>query len=277
MDGLRVDHAVYGVYHPDYHDHVYRNVYLNTVVSEPINRGHDDESIQDGSFTYDGLTLESCRTGRDPLIQLACTSPKAGQAGHFRGVTITRSGSHDANVVDLGGGPRNEKLENGVAYYFHDAPKPGKVLKVVSVRFPQLMGDGDYTSRPGFTGKDVRGAQVPEVQFPTLLDPVDDLPPATIITFAHAGSGPLFVRGVSQDDGEIAAVAVNDQPARVISSHAGVADWEITLNGPLPRTLVAQATDRAGNVERTGAAWSHMGDRTPWRARNTGRADGTPH
>ena len=277
MEGLRVDHAVYGVYHPDYHDHVYRNVYMNTVVSEPINRGHDDESVQDGSFTYDGLTLENCRTGRDPLIQLTCTSPKAGQAGHFRGVTITRSGSHDANVVDLGGGPRNKNLENGVPYYFHDAAEPGKVLKVVSVQFPQLMGDGDYNSQPGFTGKDVRAAQMANVPFPTLLDPVDDLPPATIITSVREDSGGLFVRGVSQDDGEIAAVAVNGRPARVVRSHSGLADWEVTLDGPIPHTLVAQATDRAANLEQTAAAWTSAGDGSPSRARSTGRADSAGH
>jgi hypothetical protein len=260
MDGLRVDHAVYGVYHPDYYDHVYRGVYLNTVVSEPINRGHDDESVQDGSFTYDGLTLENCRTGRDPLIQLACTSPRPGQSGHFRGVTITRSGSHDANVVDLGGGPRNKRLENGVAYYFHDSPEPGKVLKVVSVRFPQLMGDGDYKSQAGFTGKDVRSAQVSNVPFPTLLEPLDDLPPATIITSVREDGGKLFVRGVSQDNGEIAAVTVNGRPARIVESHSGLADWEVAVDGPFPHTLDAHATDRAGNVERTAATGTYAGN-----------------
>ena len=34
---------VYGVYHPDYDAHVYRNIHFNNIVSEPINRGHDDE------------------------------------------------------------------------------------------------------------------------------------------------------------------------------------------------------------------------------------------
>ena len=56
------------------------------------------------------------------------------------------------------------------------------MTKVVSVHFPDAMQDGKYASIPGFTGPDVRAAEIPEVPFPVLLEPVDDLPPATIIT-----------------------------------------------------------------------------------------------
>jgi len=59
MDGLDVKDGVYGVYHPDYDAHVYRRIHFNHVVSEPINRGHDDESVQFGTFTYDDLRLEN--------------------------------------------------------------------------------------------------------------------------------------------------------------------------------------------------------------------------
>ena len=48
-----MQNAVYGVYHPDYDAHVYRRIRFNRVVSEPINRAHDDESVQYGTFTYD--------------------------------------------------------------------------------------------------------------------------------------------------------------------------------------------------------------------------------
>ncbi|MDB5300660.1 MAG: hypothetical protein JWO87_2323 [Phycisphaerales bacterium] len=250
MEGLAIDHAVYGVYHPDYCDHVYRNIYLNTVISEPINRGHDDESIQYGSFTYENLTLENCKIGRDPIIQLTCTSPKPGQTGHFRNVIFKNSISHDSNVVDLGGGPRNDKLENGVVYYFHDMPQQGQALKVVSVHFPQLMNDGEYKQLPGFTGPDVKAAAVAPVPFPTLLTPVDDLPPATIITTVRRSGDKLLVRGVSQDDGEIASVSVNGEPARITASHSGVADWEITLEAAGVKTIDAKTTDKAGNVEQ---------------------------
>jgi len=134
MDGLAVYKGVYGVYHPDYDAHVYRNILLNDVNSEPINRGHDDDSIQYGSFTYENLTLENCQVGRDPLIQLTCTSPTPGQSGHFRNLVVRNSRSHDANVVDQGGGPRNEKLQYGVAYYFHDYFGTGQTTRVVSAK-----------------------------------------------------------------------------------------------------------------------------------------------
>src|SRR4051812_19956107 len=130
MDGLDVKDGVYGVYHPDYDAHVFRHIRFNNVVSEPINRGHDDESVQDGSFTYDDVRLENCHVGRDPLIQLACTSPRADAAGHFRGLIITNSISRGGKVVDLGGGPRNDKLQHAVAYYFHDSAE-GNVRKVL--------------------------------------------------------------------------------------------------------------------------------------------------
>jgi hypothetical protein len=240
--------GVYGVYHPDYDAHVYRNVHLQRVVSEPINRGHDDDSIQYGSFTYDGLKIEDCRVGRDPLIQLTCTSPKPGVEGHFRNLEIRNSASN-AKVVDLGGGPRNPKLENAVPYLFHDYPMAGRTLRVVSARFPQAMQGADYHTVEGFTGPDVRAAEVDPVPFPDLLAPIDDLPPATSITSAvRSGSG-VVVRGVTQDNGEIASVTVNGKAAKIISSQAGVTDWEIILP-PKTQTIRASATDRAGNVEK---------------------------
>lgn len=251
MDGLRVHKAAYGVYHPDYDAHVYRNIVLKEVNAEPINRGHDDESLQHGTFTYDNVTLENCRLGRDPLIQLACTSPSAAQAGHFRNLRIVGSSSQHANVVDLGGGPRNDKLENGVAYYFHDTPQSGEVRRVVSVKFAELMKDGEYASIAGFTGSDVRAATVRGVTFPSLLDPVDDLSPATIILSVRRSGPRLLVRGVSHDNGDIATISVNNSPAQINSQAAGVADWEVTIDLPGDGLVTAGAVDSAGNEEKT--------------------------
>ena len=254
MDGLDVKDGVYGVYHPDYDSHVYRRIRFNNVVSEPINRGHDDESVQYGSFTYDDVRIENCRVGRDPLIQLACTSPRAGVAGHFRGLTITNSISRGGKVVDLGGGPRNDKLQNAVAYYFHGDSAAASVRKVLSAKFAEGVTDAEYRSVEGFTGKDVRAADVKNVPFPTLLEPVDDLPPATMITSVRKVKGSLLVKGVSQDNGEVASVTVNGQRAKIVSAHAGVTDWEIALErrDANTTTVAAQAVDDAGNSERTG-------------------------
>src|SRR5205085_695176 len=113
----------------------------------PINRGHDDESVQHGSFTYDGLLLDSC--GQGPLIQLSCTSPTDGQTGHFRNVTVIAGKGQKADrlrVVDLGVGPvlKDKDLMKGVAYYFHDwAGATGSQVRVVSQKFPSLMTGGE--------------------------------------------------------------------------------------------------------------------------------------
>jgi hypothetical protein len=70
--------------------------------------------------------------------------------------------------------------------------------------------------------------------------------------------GKLLVRGVSQDNGEIASVTVNGQAAKIMSAHAGITDWEITLEprGANAKKLAAHAVDRAGNTERTGHSLS---------------------
>lgn len=252
MDGLNVRRGAYGVYHPDYDSHVYRNIYLNNVDSEPINRGHDDDSIQYGNFTYDNVVLENCVVGRDPLIQLTCTSPLPGRTGHFRNLTIKNSRSRQANIVDLGGGPRNDSLEQGVVYYFHDFLTPGKTTRVVSVKFPDLMHDGNYRSVEGFTDKDVRAAEVAGVAFPTLLEPVDDLAPVTLITSVLREGARLRIRGTTADNGEIAWIKVNGRPVTRLTSAAGVADWEIALPVPPDGLVTARAADRAGNIEKQG-------------------------
>src|SRR5437762_1179233 len=79
------------------------------------------------------------------------------------------------------------------------------------------------------TGRDVRAAEVASADFPTLLEPIDDLPPATMITSVQRVKGQQLVIGVSQDNGDVAAVTVNGAPARILSAHAGVVDWEIAL------------------------------------------------
>ncbi len=252
MDGLNVVNGVYGVYHPDYDAHVYRNIYFNNVISEPINRGHDDESIQYGDFTYENLTLENCRIGRDPLIQLSCTSPSAGVSGHFKNLVLKNSTSYEANVVDLGGGPRNDKLENGVAYYFHDYPTTGHTTEFVSVKFPDLMRGGAFAEIKGVTGKDVRAAEVKPVPFPTLLEPVDDMPPTTIITHVRKAGDKLDVTGVSEDNGEITSVTVNGQAAIITSRGPGLVDWRISLSPPRDGHITAKARDAANNVEQIG-------------------------
>jgi hypothetical protein len=250
LDGLDAFNSVYGVYHPDYDAHVYRNVRLNNVNSEPINRGLDDTDEQRGSFTYENLVIENCRIGRDPLIQMSITSPRPGQAGHFKNLIVKNSKSR-ANVVDLGGGPRNKRIENGVALYFHDYPSPGQTTKVVSLANPEMLKDAEYQPVKDFTGKDARAATVTGVAFPTLLNPVDDLPPATMIRSVKRAGAKWLVTGVTQDDGDVATITVNGQPASVTTSTPGIVDWRAEVAAAPDGVITAAATDRAGNSEKT--------------------------
>ena len=257
-EDLKVQNAVYGVYHPDYDAHVYRDLDFDNVMSEPINRGHDDESIQYGDFTYERLTLRNCRTGRDPLIQMACTAPKPGVKGFFKDLRIENCRSQ-THVVDLGGGPRNDKLEHAVRYYFltGDDCTPlgiteqlnGDVV-VASRKFPDELKDHGYGGgMAGWTGPDVVLSVLKRLEFPQLLAPRDDLPPATFITRIRRDGDKLHVSGVAHDDSTVAVVSINNSAAKITSQQAGVAEWEITI--PAVTKLEALARDAAGNEERS--------------------------
>jgi hypothetical protein len=99
------------------------------------------------------------------------------------------------------------------------------------------------------TGDESVAAEVRDIEFPQLLTPVDDLPPATIVTHARITGGRVFVQGVSHDDGEVAKVTVNGRPALATAAAAGVVDWTIELPPPADGRIVAVAVDEAGNVE----------------------------
>ena len=82
-------------------------------------------------FTFDCLTVNDCRLGHDPLIQFTYIGPQSGLAGRFRGLSITNSRSA-SGVVNFGGGPRTNKTEQPVSYYFHDLPTAGIVTQATS-------------------------------------------------------------------------------------------------------------------------------------------------
>lgn len=254
-EGLRVKHAVYGIYHPDYDAHVYRDLDFDNINSEPINRGHDDDSIQYGDFTLSRLTLTNCKVGRDPLIQMACTAPVAGVSGYFKDLKISNCKS-SSNVVDLGGGPRNDQLAYPVSYHFinHNSKALGLEsevtgdLLVMSNKFPEQLKQHDFGNYAHWTGPSVRAAVVKAQELPVLLEPIDDLPPATSITSIRRQGDTLKISGISHDNGTIAKVTINATP--------------VTINIPTPRpsrlgnhragsrTITARATDQSGNSER---------------------------
>ena len=89
-----------------------------------------------------------------------------------------------------------------------------------------------------------------ESDYPGQLAPVDDLPPATVITHVRQGAGgALTVRGSTADNGTVTRVLVNGTEAKALAPN--FAEWEVTLAN-LPSgagKLEARAQDAAGNVE----------------------------
>jgi hypothetical protein len=110
-------------------------------------------------------------------------------------------------------------------------------------------GGDRFREEPGLTAKGTRATEVTGVAFPKLLDPVDDLPPATVITHVRKSGANLVVRGTTSDNGTVTKVLVNGQPARALAPN--FAEWEavLALTSGAVKEVRAQATDAAGNVE----------------------------
>lgn len=63
VENLDIHQASYGVYHPNFDNHFYKNVSISKTNTEPFNRGHDDLGVQYGLLAVDGLTFDDCRSG----------------------------------------------------------------------------------------------------------------------------------------------------------------------------------------------------------------------
>jgi hypothetical protein len=244
----------YGVYHPNFDNHVYRNLTIRQSGTEPFNRGHDDDSNQHGVLTVDGLTFDNCRSGLMPLIQISDDNATGHAASHFRRVEVVnwQDSSRDRAIVNLGGGPRPQpKTEKGVPVYVHDWFGPGRDALIVSTRSPEFKASpATYRAESPLTGDESRVAEIAPVDFPQLLDPVDDLPPTTVITHARQQGGHWHVVGTCSDNGPVKRVIVNSREARATS--ANFATWEADLNitQTTADAISAHAEDEAGNVEQ---------------------------
>ncbi len=255
VERLHIHDAAYGVYHPNFDRHVYRDVFIGATDTEPFNRGHDDDSKQYGKLSVDGLTFDHIHGGRMPLVQISDDNMSGTAETHFRNVKVSdwRGGERDRALVNRGGGPRPAPTTvTGVPVFLHDWFGAGRTAKIASTAAKDFGADGlTYRSEKDLTGDESRVAEVKNIPWPELLHPVDDLPPATVILSAgKRADGKFLVRGVTQDNGEITEVMVNGQRAKIVTQHAGVADWEITLSAA--KELTASAKDKAGNAEHSG-------------------------
>ena len=254
VENLSIDNAAYGVYRPYFENHVYRNIHIAATAAEPFNRGLDDKSLQHGSITVDGLTFSSLGYGGQmPLIQMSATSPDGSAESHFRNVTVqNRAHNNRWPTFNLGGGPRLTPKGPGVPVYLHDHFGAGRDAKVVSTRAKDLLADGNtYNSAPPLTGNESVVAEVKDKVFPKLLNPVDDLPPSTVITRFRLQGQRAVVEGVTHDNGVITQVTVNGHPAKLTRQTEGVVDWRVEFIPGRKDVVIAAGTDAAGNVEQT--------------------------
>ncbi len=255
VEHVHIDHAAYGVYRPWFENHVYRDLHIAHTAAEPFNRGLDDRSLQHGSITVDGLTFSGLGYGGQmPLIQISANNASGQAESHFRNVRVTGRTRDDRwPLVNLGGGPRLQpSTPRGVPVFIHDHYGPGRHAKVISTRAKDLLADGErYRGDPPLTGDESVAAEVSGLTWPQLLEAVDDQPPATIVTSVRLVGDKLVATGVSHDDGEIAAVTVNDRAAELSATTAGVADWRIELPAGSTGEIVALARDAQGNEEQT--------------------------
>jgi hypothetical protein len=253
VEGMTIDRSTYGVYHPNYDNHVYRDLRINGDGSEPFNRGHDDDATQYGALTVDGLTFTGVNgyPNSIPLIQLSANNPTGKAVSHFRNVKVIRADAKNRRpVVDVGGGAQvDPDTPTGVTVYLHDHFGPGRHAKVQATNAKDFAADGlKYTKDEPLTGPKARIVEVKQVPFPMLLDPVDDLPPATVITHVRRlDGGRVLVRGIATDNGTVKRVVVNGREAKVDGF-----GWEIVLEKVPEGRVRAHAEDEAGNVEKTG-------------------------
>ncbi|TXT17229.1 MAG: G8 domain-containing protein [Planctomycetota bacterium] len=223
---------------------------------EPFNRGHDDDSVQYGSLTVDGLTFSGHHNSSMPLIQITDHNPTGSAETHLRNVQfLNRNDNNRRALVNLGGGPRpNPKTPTSVPVILHDWYGSGRHARVVSAKSSEVRAEGNsYKSDAPLTGDESRVVEVRDIPFPQLLDPVDDLPPSTVITSVTRTADGWLVRGSAADNGEIKQVTVNGTAARALRDN--FAEWEVTLpKQDLPRRdtveITAIARDAAGNVEQ---------------------------
>lgn len=113
------------------------------------------------------------------------------------------------------------------------------------LKMEKIVSRGIFFPRPGLAKPDEM----------VLLNPVDDLPPSTVVTDVRLKdrldpSGPLLVRGSCADDGDVRRVVVNDREARELRPN--FAEWEVEMipSGGVA-VIEAHAEDEAGNVEKT--------------------------
>src|SRR5262249_57479278 len=96
----------------------------------------------------------------------------------------------------------------------------------------QLRDGNKHRKQPPWRGDESVVAEVKGLAWPRLLNPLGDLPPATVILSARRQGDRLLVKGVSHDNGVLRSVTVNGQDAKLERIQAGLVDWIPYLSLP---------------------------------------------
>ena len=254
MENITLDTAAYGVYRPAFENHVYKNLRISKMGAEPFNRGGDDASFQMGSISVDGLTFDSGYGNKStPLIQISDNNVPGDAETHLRNVKVNRDPRYQDRwpLVNRGVGPRVPRVtKNGVPIYIHDHYGPGRHAKIVSIE--DAPNGSPYREDPPLTGNETRVTEVKNKDWPKLLDPIDDEPPATAITSVKwtDDGKTLIVEGFTTENVETAKVLVNGVEAKDLdyNFHSWKAEIPASKAG---KEISAGAIDTAGNKELT--------------------------
>jgi hypothetical protein len=268
IDGMRLHNTVYGYRAMNCDNHVYRNITIsgrsNTAFAA-VSAGpkasteeshrviHDGGGFTGGKLrlTVDGLTFEGIYGG-GPLINIFDIGATE-KIAHFRNVKhddrLNGSKRELLHVSPVLANPPKAALDVAPVY-LHDYFGKGRHAKAVWSHSNHVAADGlKYRVESPLSGEQygmkTLVAEVGDVDFPKLLDPIDDLPPTTVITHILTSGDKMMVRGATADNGTVKRVVVNGREARAMA--ANFAEWEIEL--PVAKTVTAHAEDSAGNVE----------------------------
>jgi hypothetical protein len=228
VDEMDIYDSRYGIFQPIYDHHAYHRLAISRTEvpgGQPLLLiGRKPEGLEFPDEGQKTRVFAGSRDGRSP-------DPKATAAKRFAAEAYIPG--NQAAAKDSGSGKT----------------PAGAVISIADVKrkFAENAGDPlvELPSGPP-------AATLSSTAFPKPLDPVDDLPPATVITFVgKAAEGKRVVRGTTSDNGTVKRVLVNGQEARAAAPN--FAEWAITLAG-VPSgewRVTASAEDAAGNVEKT--------------------------
>jgi hypothetical protein len=151
------------------------------------------------------------------------------------------------------------QVENPQAFAVGDSPRgfdvPGPAPREVprgaeiAKKAATPVNLGPFMMNPLVTTPGLADVKAASAAFPAPLEPVDDLPPATVITSAITTQpGVLTVRGTTSDGGTVKRVVMNGKEARPLRPN--YAEWEVVMDlSEGGAELSASAEDAAGNVE----------------------------